>query len=153
MNAEKIITTTEPIDIDIQGITLLSVEEVEQLPDEMRTATETWWLRSPGDIDDGAADVFGDDGDVNVYGNYVRNTLGVRPALIISNLESSNLEEGDKIQYRGYAWTVILGKYALCDSIIAQKQFREDWKADDANDYEKSDVKKYIEDWLKEVDQ
>ena len=75
----------------------------------------------------------------------------MRPALIV-NLESSNLADGDKIKYRGYTWTVILGKYALCDSIINKQPYREDRRVDNANDYEKSDIKKYIEDWLGEVE-
>ena len=48
MNAEKIITTTEPIDLDIQGITLLSIDEAKQLPRKVLAASDWWWLRSPG---------------------------------------------------------------------------------------------------------
>lgn len=40
-----------------------------------------WWLRSPGNNDNNAAFVNGDNGNVNDNGNNVNNTPGVRPAL------------------------------------------------------------------------
>ncbi len=40
-----------------------------------------WWPRSPGNNDNNAAFVYGDDGNVNDNGNNVKNAFGVRPAL------------------------------------------------------------------------
>lgn len=150
MNAEKIITITEPIDIDVQGITLLSVEEAEQLPEDVLAADDSWWLRSPG-RDCYYAAIVHDVGYVHGYGLYVYYYLGVRPALIV-NLESSNLANEDKILYRDHIWTAVLDRYLLCDDFIGTRQFRSDWRAVNANDYEASDIKKYIEDWFREVE-
>ena len=46
-----------------------------------------WWLCSPGDNDDDAVCVYGDDGDVYDDGFFVKSTIGVRPALKL-NLSS-----------------------------------------------------------------
>jgi len=40
-----------------------------------------WWLRSPGNNDNNAACVFGQNGNVNENGNNVKKEFGVRPAL------------------------------------------------------------------------
>ncbi|MDR2546298.1 MAG: DUF6273 domain-containing protein [Lachnospiraceae bacterium] len=40
-----------------------------------------WWLRSPGNNSNNAANV-NNDGNVNVNGNNVNNDNGVRPALL-----------------------------------------------------------------------
>lgn len=60
---------------------LLSTNEVEKLPKEIREFSNWWWLRSPGDCSDYAASVISD-GSVNPDGNYVNFTSGsVRPAI------------------------------------------------------------------------
>ena len=149
MKAEKIIKTTEPIDIQIDGITLLSVEEAGKVPNSQRAIGKVWWLRSPGDFDISTASVLGD-GSVSDYGYHVNlNVLGVRPALIF-DLESSNLQINDQIVLAGYTWTVIDGGYALCNEIVRNTCFRENWGAKDANQYEASDIKKWLENWARE---
>ena len=83
-------------------IFLLSLEEVEEyfLDEDSRVAeyfgdTEGccwWWLRSPGDRSDGAADV-GSDGSVYCYGDDVYYVNGaVRPAFNLNLSNLSNLE-------------------------------------------------------------
>ena len=146
---EWLIEDYDIISIDIEEITLLSIEEYKKLKREISRIDDFWWLRSPGYTDfDLAACVIGADGIVSENGYYVSNKLGVRPALKISYLKSSNLRIGDKIEVAGCMWTIISSKLALCDDFIGKQPFREDCKADDANDYEASDVKKYLKDWL-----
>lgn len=60
MIAEKIITTTQEIYVDVTGITLLSVEEAKKVDKNTRSVGDTWWLRSPGDIAYFAAIIFDD---------------------------------------------------------------------------------------------
>lgn len=140
--------TTEDQDIRILGMTLLSVEEAKALPDDIRTIGKPWWLRSPGISAYDAAIVL-DLGTVNDYGFYVNgDEYGIRPALIIDQT-SSNLQIGDRFALAGYEWTVIK-EYALCNDCIGECTFREDWQAEDANIYEASDVKRFIEAWATE---
>lgn len=148
MRAEKIINVTEKIDVQLEGITLLSAEEYKQMRCHIpKTDCRWWWLRSPGNYSNLAAYV-DLDGDVRIHGNSViYSNVAVRPALKISNLTSANLIPGDKIIVAGQNWTVISDTYAIADDAIGTHCFREDWRAKDANMYEKSDVKKYIEDW------
>ena len=147
MRAERIITTTLPMEIDVTGITLLSIDEYEKMRNVIPHMHDFWWLRSPGNDSGHAAEV-SNDGTVNEDGSNVNYSLNcVRPALILDP-KFSNLEIGDKFKLKNYVWIVISERYAICDTAIGCHCFREDWTADDANDYEKSDVKKYLERWL-----
>lgn len=149
MKIEKLITTTQEQDLKITGITLLSIEEYEKYKENIcAVKTWYWWLRSPG-YDENYTAVVRGSGLVSHYGSSVDITYGVRPALII-NLESSNLQISDKFKVKGYTWTVISDTLAICDEIIGEESFRDNLRAPDANDYEASDVKKYIEEWWNE---
>lgn len=151
IKADKCIT--QKVNIDITGITLLSVEEAEALPKKIRDINKSWWLRSPGGYYRNAAIVY-DDGDVVGYGHRVYFDSGVRPALEVGYermcmVNPQRLDRGDKIKLAGQTWTVISDQYILCDDIIGKHTFRKDYNASDANDYKKSDVKKFLEDWFK----
>ena len=99
MTINKIIKTTELVDLEITGAILLSVEEAKALPDHLRWYKNWWWLRSPGDYSGSAAYVF-IDGFVNEDGGRVSIGDGaVRPVLTISNFESSNLKIGDVFEF------------------------------------------------------
>jgi len=132
---------------------LLSIEEAENLlTQEERECTYQgkpcwWWLRSPGSYSDRAACV--DRGGLVYYigdrVNYVNDC--VRPALIL-NLSSSNLQIGDIFEFGEYKFKVISSGYALCEEAIDRCAFRKDWKSKDANVYEKSDIKKFVDNWF-----
>lgn len=146
MKVKKIITATKNVDFDIVSATLLTVEEAKQLPQEILTAAhDSWWLCSPGDEDRYAACVFGEDAHIYGDGEYVDMKLGVRPAIIF---KSSELEVGDKFKAFDYEWTVISSNMALCNDVIGRSCFRIEWQFADANVYEKSDIKKYVDNWF-----
>lgn len=134
--------------LEITGATLLSAKEAKNLNKEILKADENWWLRSCGHRDGLAACVFGDRGYADYFGYLVNYSYGVRPALEISNLESSNLKIGDTITFGEHDFTIISDKYALCNEIVDKRVFREDYVAEDANDYEASDIKKFVDDWF-----
>ena len=134
--------------ISFKGATLLSIEEAEQILQNILSFGDWWWLRSPGCSIIYAAYVY-INGCVNGNGLRVDDDYGsVRPALQL-NLESSNsVSDGTKLRIGEYDFTVVCnGNYALCDTSIGTAMFREDWEAEDANIYEASDVKKYINNW------
>lgn len=148
MQIERLIR--EEASLDIQGITLLSIEEYEAYRPYIGPAGYTWWLRSTGNYSAYAACV-GSRGYVDSYGQVVGyNDIAVRPALQITNLESANIKIGDKFCLFGYKWTVISKELALCDEVVGKHAFREDWQAEGTNDYEKSDVKRFLEEWFDE---
>lgn len=137
--------------ITIEGATLLTIEEAEKLTKETLSIGCWWWLRSPGGSGDGAASVFSD-GSVYYNGFYVYFDFGaVRPALIISNLKSSDLKIGDRFQFGNRTFEIISADRALCTESIGECAFREDWESADANDYEVSDVKRFIDDWYENI--
>lgn len=133
----------QPQEVEITGITLLSREEAEALPVEMRTKGNRWWLRSPYKRHGDGAGFVGLRGILN-YSGVVIEYVGVSPALIL-NPESSNLVPGDRFRLWGYNWTMITEDKALCDKWIAERRF--DAKS---NDWEKSELKAWLEDWLME---
>lgn len=146
-NVTRVIT--RETDLEITGATLLTVEEARELPEWLRKKLYWWWLQSPGK-DSGHVAYVGVTGDIDNYGADVGNYYGgIRPALKISNLESSGLKIGDMFEFGGRQFEIISDDKAFCLGCITSKAFRDDWRADDANDYEKSDIKKYIDEWFK----
>lgn len=135
--------------VDIVGATLLTIEEeVEALPNHLRPYTNWWWLRSPGYISR-LATYAHLDGSVDDLGNLVHNcNASVRPALQIANLKSTDLKVGDSIFFNDKEFEIISDTLAFCKTDIGTHWFRKDWQAEDANDYEESDVKKFVDDWF-----
>lgn len=137
------------VNLEITGATLLTVEEARELPEKLRKRSYLWWwLRSPGKDSSHIAYV-GFDGAINNYGADVDKYTGrVRPAIIISNLDAFNLQIGDTFVFGRAEFEIITNSKALCSTWIEISPFREDWKADDTNDYEKSDIKKIVDEWF-----
>ena len=133
--------------IKVVGITLLSKEEYAESKDLISPAYTRWWLRSPGIAKDCATSVTYDN---SIDSTFLVDSVGnlVRPVLIL-NPEFSNLKPGDKITFKQCIWTVLRNNLALCDQFIGRSPFRKDYKADDANNYEYSDVKQFVDKWAK----
>ena len=131
-------------DLEIEGISLLTVCEVENLPEEIREYKTWWWLKTAGDEPDRAAivDNFGFisyDGDDVFY-----DSSTVRPAVTIRNLESLNLEIGDSLMIQGKKYVYIGGSKALYNDEAVYHRFDAE-----SNDYEQSEIKQIVENWLK----
>ena len=133
---------------EIKSATLLSVEEMETLlADDERIYKRWWWLRSPGRDQNIAASV-SIGGSVRYYGNYVDYGSGcVRPALII-NFKSSDYKIGDTFVFGDRVFKIISDDLAFCLEDIGCHCFRHDWNAAGANDYERSDIKKFVNAWF-----
>ena len=128
--------------------TLLSVDEARKLLSKRdREYPHWWWLRSPGYSRNCAAYV-NRGGSVDYGGFDVSYGSGcVRPALKI-NLESSGLTIGDTFSFGGKTFKIISDELAFCLEDIGTHCFRKDWKAPDANVYEVSDVKRFVDAWF-----
>lgn len=138
----KISQTAIKQEISIEDITLLSEDEHIQAKALISHLNECWWLRSPLTDDDDNTGYVICDGSVTLA--YVDYNYGVRPALQIKDLASSQLEIGDMFTLAGYSRTVILPNMALCDDIVGYTPFRSDYTASHANIYEYSDIKKWL---------
>ncbi len=147
MKVNKIVLIQEPCELEITGATLLSVDEAKNLLTiEDRYCISWWWLRSSDDYQNYAATVT-NDGSIYTYGYYVyKDRGGIRPALQIENLESSNLKIGDKFYFGNECFKIISDHLALCDSIVDYMYFDES-----SNDYERSEIKAYIDDWFSKL--
>lgn len=139
MKIEKITTIEQ--DCYFSGLTLLSIEEYNENKDHIKPINNWWWLRSSyeGDSIVSSVDYVGDIS----YGTVYDSNCSVRPALI---LESANLHVGDRFKFYEHNWTVISERYALCDEEFCRMAFREYWGANNANIYDASDIKTYLDD-------
>ena len=148
MKVKKIVTSTIELELDISGATLLTRDEASELPERLKRYDKLWWLKSPGNY---SCFVVCVRSGVYVNCNSEWGLITVRPALIISNFESSNLKIGDTFKFGDKEFEIISSDKAFCLSDIGQCAFRKDYKAPDANDYEKSDIKKYVDNWFEKV--
>lgn len=146
ISAEKIILTEKDVDAFIDGITLLSVDEYEKVRDYIKPIDSHWWLRSPG-ISCYFVVIVLNNCDIDDIGLGVDFESSIRPVL---KLKSSDFQIGDSFQFGGYTWAVISNDYALCDTTFCKMSFKKDWRAQGANDYEKSDIKKFLDKWYTE---
>ena len=121
------------------------------LADEERAYICWWWLRSPG-YDQNYAVYVNYDGSVDYYGGRVYYGDGyVRPALQLLDCYTVGYNIGDKFKFGGKWFKVISRDLAFCLEDIGRCCFREDYEAADANDYEASDVKKFVNQWFEEA--
>lgn len=131
----------------VKGITLLSAEEYKEYRHKIKPVNDWWWLRSRGSCNYFATFVLGKTGDVYENGR-VDLTFGVRPALIVECDGGEWI--GETFEFGGKTWTLISGNLALADKLFCTRSFRKDWTAPDANIYDSSDVKEYLDFWLRE---
>ena len=149
---DKMMMNTEiaiaPEEIKFTGATLLSVEEYETYKDNIASLDDWWWLRSSGSEAGYVADVY-DSGDSYMLGsNICSSDIAVRPAITFDH-DKSKLLIGDKVLIDNVTFTVIADGIMLANEAIGMHCFRKDWNAPDANDYEASDIKNYVDEWFK----
>ena len=151
MRVQKYVTKTQVQELIVNSITLLPAKVFEECGKRIPLLETYWWLRDAGETsrESRAMGVYYD-GTLDQYGTIVKSTIyAVRPALEV-NQTGGDWGVGDKFRLFGYDWTIISDRYALCDSSIGTCCFREDDQAEDADQYEASDVKKFVEKWLEE---
>lgn len=120
---------------------LLSIEEYEKYKGVIPIVNSWWWLRSPGYLSYLAA-CFDYNYSVFTYGYYVHSTHGIRPALKVSKSEIENLQIGDRKIYYDFPFIKIDDDLLIAEVPIAFDKFD-----DKSNDYEKSYVKRFLEEW------
>ena len=132
---------------EVDGAILLSDSEAKAFPEEVRAYPHWWWLRSPGYYLLYTAGV-GYSGRVCDIGDTVTHrNRAVRPALIL-NPKSSNLNNGNVIRVFDHNWYFQDNLALLMDEPLTKMAFNE--YESKGNDYETSDVKKYLDNWFKE---
>lgn len=129
---------------EIETIYLLSIQQAERLPGYILAIGDSWWLRSPGTFC-GTAEV-DENGNINYSGLRVDyNCLGVRPVLTVKDLDSLNFEIGETVKVLG-----LLAQYIGNNSVLLCKSIAKHKFDSKSSDYETSEIKQFIEEWLKE---
>ena len=103
-----------------------------------------FWLKS-FDVNPSVVNVVKESGSVGIC-NVCFSTGMIRPVIKVDN----QLSIGDEYNIKGTMFVAISKDMLLCKNKIGYGCFRKNFEAEDANVYEKSDVKNYIDDWAKE---
>lgn len=120
---------------------LLSVEEYEKYKGVIPVIGSCWWLRSPGYISYFESSVT-NGVSVITEGLFVKSAHCIRPALKVSKSEIENLKIGDRKIYYDFPFVKIDEDLLIAEVPIAFDKFD-----DKSNDYEKSYVKRFLEEW------
>ena len=127
--------------LKVVGVTLLSLEQAKLVPKRDRKASCDWWLRTPThnfwshqrDNNGGRVGSISFDGYITTEEPVYVNNNGIRPALLISNLDALEFscvvrlaENRNRFLYKGLEWKVCPfneGGYAvaLCTDVIKNK--------------------------------
>lgn len=146
MKIERIEMTKTPMDIAITEARLLTKEEAEALPERLRRYLDFWWTSTADAEYTFRAWMMNGNLCYLIKRNVNVETVA-RPALIF---ELSSLKIGDRFIVADLEFEVISEGLAFCTTDIGKCAFRKDWDAKDANQYEASDIKKYIDKWFEE---
>ena len=135
------------ISIKLKDVTIPSGEEIERWTSRIPSENKWYWLRS-ADKEQGIAGIAGKNNKINAYGDDVDNKNGVRP-LLLFDTEDCDLISGAKITKNEVVYTVISSGVMIADKIVGTTHFNSAKDSDVSNDYSKSDVKKWLDDWAK----
>lgn len=158
--------------LGVRKVTLLGTREAMNIEQKHLSNYGCYWLNTAQDETDNPEHnrviCIDGDGKLKLDGQQVDQPLGIRPVIEIANLKFLGKGEGDKIKYAGHDWTIIrIGNddpyQALCDDIIGDCAFRDydeidmeagkftkdgkSYPIEELNNYEKSNVKSFVENW------
>lgn len=136
----------------IKGIRLLTLTEYNILKDLIPEGNaKCWMLDTPSRDENGNAV---EDFITQVLPNGkvtaapVRGKEEVRPVLIMDDIEKAGGKIGESLIFANFEWTIISNTMAICNDFIAVRQFNHNL-GPKSNQYQHSDVKKYLDEWLK----
>ena len=140
-----------PVDVklEIKEITLLTAEEANLIPNEYLADVNTW-LRTPRNKRLVAVTTPRHaEHPKTFYSMRVHcRVMDDHPALKI--VQDESLQIGEQVELFGYTWTKVLPDTLISDTSIGEHCYREDIDAPDANVWEASDLKVWLEQWLEE---
>ena len=133
------------ISIKVNEITLPSKDEIEKWSEFIPSESKWYWLRTSGK-EPGVADIAGKNNKINGYGDEVDNKNGVRP-LVMFDTDGFEPMLGAKLIKNEVTYTVISSGVMIADKIVGSTHFCASKDSEESNDYVKSDVKTWLEDW------
>lgn len=99
----------------------------------------TGWLKDGNSPDIGKFDI-----------KLLAYPLAVQPVIHLSSV--GELKQGDTFEYGGVDFVLLGNDFAISVSPIGKSEFRKEFDNDvDAKDYEKSDVKKFVDNWFNKI--
>lgn len=126
----------------IKGITMPN-RSVFECYEFIPVLDEAWRLKDPAAVYDNYT--YCVTADNELWENDIQAAVGIRPILIVNFDEK--VEPETKVSLLGYNWTVLFSPgttFLLCDEIIDYQRFDRN-----TNIFEKSELKVWLEEWLK----
>ena len=128
------------------------MEDAEKVPSKILCLGKDfnpYWLKNPGryEYNTTAACVHGA-GEISEEGFLITAELRVRPVLYVSGLTEYDVIPYDELKLFNRVWIAIPENTLLLKCSLGTYCFRKDYMVDDANEYEASDIKKYLDGWL-----
>ena len=146
MEATKVIYERFPI--DVKEITLLTLAKYKAYKERVpRSFDGAWWLRTPAKKPKYAKKphMCVVDYKALVDTRPIDESCGVRPAMVF---EADRIAVGDSFELFDWGWTVIADGLAICNQVVYNCAFQGVWNEVDADCYETSLVKWYLDRWL-----
>lgn len=138
------INTSKNIDSgDIIDIRLLSEDEVDILPRDIRWTGTSYWTQTPKSYNCRFIRAVSRDG--RITDSFTDSIRGVRPILEVKN--SKNLNLYDIVELLNEQWYYIGDNKLLSTTCLFEYPFN---KIEDNNNYNESDVKKKLKKWLED---
>lgn len=127
---------------------LLSAEEAERLPEDLRKLAVNWWLMDYDSYYGHKAAFVDYYGRVNTRFNGcdLKAGIGVRPVFKVSNLGSFDVGAGDNLLINGIEYVAISDDMILTKDVIDVRPYNKDYSAD-VNDFYGSDIECFLGDW------
>lgn len=124
---QKMIKTTEELNLSVNGYRLMTREELQRFEDEMPEASMgiAWWLADIDPMDDCyIAYAEGNYTDDDMYCERSEANTHVR---VVLEIEGAELKSGDEFAYKGYVFTILDENIAISNNFIGcAKYYDED---------------------------
>lgn len=135
--------------LKVIGASLLTADEVKNIPEDLLCYHAWWWIKSASKYHRWHyVAIIEHSGKLNQMGRAVDFKGIIRPILEIANVKAAGLKTGDHFIYGGKEFCIISDTAAFCVNDIGCCQFRKEYSAKDATEYDASNIKAYINNWL-----
>ncbi len=135
--------------LHIDYLSLLSAEEAEKLPGDLRWLAVNWWLMDCDSYYGHKAAFVDYHGHVNTGfdGCDFKAEIGVRPVFKVSNLGSFDVSAGDNLLINGIKYVAVSDDMILTKDVVDVRSYNTDYSADVS--FYGSDIERFLGNWAK----
>lgn len=148
MKIEKIVKSSVKCDVEINRAFIPAAVEFDLIPEKLKAYNTDWWLAIPGDCGCDVVVVACDGEYIGYDGKKLSDRVDEYYPVVRPCLEISGLSVDDVFIFGGMEFEVVAENLAFCLGDIGITEYRSDYRAADATDYETSNAKKFVDAWF-----